>query len=362
VYLQQGKRRQALDQLVLAREKKLAFSAADLALLIDLQAASGNPYGAAETLQAALASGALPGDAGNHKKLFELWFQAREADRAKAALATAAAFSGDTELYLYLAQLQLEAQHWQAAEETLLRACSQRLADQYVSRANLLLGVSLLKQQSDTAARRAFINATLVGGANAEAAQWLRYMDAAPASEDELRREQGPCYGSRGKRAPAPTGAGGTLADPLDLADTLETVAIDTALARGYFYLEYPGTVAELLAEVEALSARLSASLVKAGGSAAGPPEVIALPGEALRLALPLRGSAQPRGRYRLYRAPAFKYVGKTLAPAGGGAAAAELEAFEAAVTAAGLRPTGERRLRLTGGASPALELQLGVQ
>jgi hypothetical protein len=189
-----------LDHLNLAFEKRVPFTESELLLLVDLQAVNGNPYGAAMTLQNAIAQDAVSADAVNQRKLFELWLQARERDKAKAALVTAAQISGDTELYLYLAQLQTEEEEWLSVQSTLLEACEEQLQDRFVSRANLLLGVSLLKQDRAPEARRAFINATLVGGANAQAAEWLSFMDAQPATENELRRVRGPCYGSEGKR------------------------------------------------------------------------------------------------------------------------------------------------------------------
>ncbi len=201
VYLQQNKQQQALDQLSLAHEKGITFTGPQLQLLIDLRANAGNPYSAAVLLQEAMAAGNLERNSANQSKLFQLWLQARERDRARTALQAAASSSGDTELYLYLAQLQMEDQQWSAMLSTVLAACNRRLDDRYVSRANLLLGVSLFKQGREQEARRAFINATLVGGANEQAAQWLQFMNAAPATEGELRQVRGPCFGSQGKKS-----------------------------------------------------------------------------------------------------------------------------------------------------------------
>ena len=53
-------------------------------------AVNGNPYGAADTLRQALQAGEIPATAANYRKLFELWFQARESRQASAALIQAA--------------------------------------------------------------------------------------------------------------------------------------------------------------------------------------------------------------------------------------------------------------------------------
>lgn len=367
VYLQQNKREQALDQLLLARQKKIAFTNAELTLLIDLQAISGNPYGAAATLEGAMAANELPGDAANQRKLFELWLQARERDRARAALDRAATVSGDTELYLYLAQLQMEDEEWAPMQQTLLAACTERLADNYVSRANLLLGVSLYKQDRTDEARRAFINATLVGGANAQAADWLKFMDAAPATEAELRRVRGPCYGSEGKREAlaelAEDEGDNTVAEPVpapsEITDTAP-VQIKTVAARRFFYSSHSQSIAELIPEVGALAARLNVSLVKANGNADGPLHILALPDEDLRLAIPLRGSAQARGRYRIYKADAFTcawiQLGADQDPE------RVLAEFTERVRAAGHGLTGEYRMVLSPGENLRAEFQLGIE
>ena len=74
----------------------------------------------------------------NYRKLFEFWFLARENIKAQQALEQAAKLTGDTQLYLYLAQLQMDQQAWQDMHQTVLAACADELQDQYVSRANLL--------------------------------------------------------------------------------------------------------------------------------------------------------------------------------------------------------------------------------
>ena len=273
VYLQQNKRRAAQDHLVLAMEKGIPFSASELLLLVDLLAVNGNPYGAAHLLEDAMGAGQLPRDVANQRKLFELWFQARERDRAKRALVDASALSGDTELYLYLAQLQMEDEQWSAMQETLLAACEAPLQDRHVSRANLFLGISLLKQERAVGARRMFINATLVGGANQQAAEWLQFMEAQPPSENELRQVRGPCVGSDGKRAAIPEESAGELIARADTPQETTAAAADVAASRSlevrtapaqrFFYAESDETMQELVPQLRTLAVRLGVSLVK---------------------------------------------------------------------------------------------------
>ena len=366
VYLQQNKQKQALDHLTLALEKRVPFTDAELLLLIDLQAINGNPFGAATILENAITQGVIPPNAANQRKLFELWLQARERDKARTALTRAAQVGGDTELYLYLAQLQLESEEWVAVQATLLEACEDPLEDRFVSRANLLLGISLLKQGREAEARRALINATLVGGANAQAAEWLRFMEAEPASESELRRVRGPCYGSEGKKdsleivsaAEVPLEQAESAAP--DLKQNAAPLAIKTVTQQRFFTSEHSESIDELLPQVPALATRLNVSLVKAAGTSDGPLQVLAIPGEKLRLAIPIRGSAQAKGRYRIYNAQAYKCVWMIVS-ADESISSDILDRFAERIRAVGYETTGEYRLVMQQGKVPSIELQIAI-
>lgn len=369
VYLQQNKRRAAQDQLVLAYEKGIVFTVAERLLLVDLLAVNGNPYGAAQSLQDAMDAGEVPLDARNQRKLFELWLQARERDRARDALQKAARLGGDTELYLYLAQLQLEDEDWRAVEGTVMEACETTLQDRHVSRANLLLGVSLLKQGRDAAARQSFINATLVGGANAQAADWLRFMDAAPATKRERLGVRGPCIGSQGTRASlaetsAPvaevavqTGVGVTD-EQAAVAGQSPRDVVEQPPAR-YFSLLLDSELEDLLPDLGAIASRLHVTMVKAGGAAEGPLQLLRDPGGALRLGIPVRGGVQASGRYRVYSAGSFRYVASRISSDGDVPGRLAEVASELAKT--DLRLTGEIRLVLPRADETTLEARFGV-
>ncbi|QFU75690.1 hypothetical protein EY643_08495 [Halioglobus maricola] len=380
VYLQQNKRREALDQLQLAMENGVAFNRAQRSLLVDLMAVNGNPYGAAFLMEQFMASGQLERNGEHQRKAFELWFQARERDKARTALASAARLTGDTELFLYLAQLQLEDEEWVAVEQTMMTACESRLQDRYVSRANLLLGVSLLKQEREEAARQVLINATLIGGAHQQAAQWLKFMDARPATEDELRRLRGPCIGSEGKKAALrEEEKGGPLEETLvaeaelqsqvqPVADEIRSVeglilddqilTVQRAAAQRYFFAEHDEPIAELLPRLRTLAVRQSVSLVKASGTADGPPQFLHH-GDEQGLGIPLRGSAQARGRYRIYTADVFLYVAFPIDPVKD--PHVQFAAAQRQLESAGHAPSGDWRLVSADAQGDTFELQLGV-
>ena len=368
VYLQQNKRRQALDQLVLAREKGVSFSEEDLVLLVDLHAVNKNPYRAADTLQRGIAAGEIKGDARSYRKLFDLWFMARENERAQKALQQAARLSGDTELYLYLAQLLIEQRDWQALHETMLAACDKQLEDRFVGRANVYLGISQLKLGDEAGARRSFLNATLITGANVQAGQWLEHMEAAPPTRDEARQIVGICYGSMDKQLE-------------DKGQGLANTAVETASgedvgfevkdirAQRIFYREYSMPLAELAEETRSLAVRMGVELVKAGGSVDGPVHIIAakpLPEEgepAWQLALPTAGSPRASGRYKVGSAPACRCA-TVKVEVEGGALLDQWLRFSQKVQDAGHQLTGERRIIIAQGPDNgvSLEFQLGIQ
>ena len=370
VYLQQNKQRQALDQLALAREKGIPFSERDILLLADLQAVNKNPYGAAETLADALARKQIKSDGATYRKLFQFWFQAREHDKASAALARAARLTADTELYLYLAQLQMEQRAWPAMHQTMLDACARQLPDKFVGRANLLLGVSQLKLDDEAGARRSFINATLIGGANAQAGQWLNFMNAEPATKSELRRIAGICYGASDKQLTAKSSSVAQSDKPTQTATgdaSQSDIQIKTVPAMRLFYLEQDMPLAELAGKLRSLATGMNIALVKAGGSVDGPLQILSMGDPAvleaastLQLAVPVRGTPSARGRYKVRATDAFKcaYLAHT-------GSAEELLAvwanFAAAVQAAGHELTGEQRVLFPSGGS-TIELQLGLQ
>jgi tetratricopeptide (TPR) repeat protein len=367
VYLQQNKRREALDQLSLARERGVPFAESDLMLLVDLKAVDGNPYGAAETLAAGLQAGELDAGAANYRKLFELWFHARERDRAAHALATAARLSGDTELYLYLAQLQMEQEAWPEMQRTVLTACAGQLQDRFVSRANLYLGISQLKLGDPRGARRSFINATLIGGANMQAAQWLDFMAAEPATEDERRRVEGPCFGSEGKqRRIAAVGTREVQRQTAGGSPPAADFRFRDLPAERLFYSEHKVPLQELAPQIRILAMRMGVALLKSGGSVDGPLQIIATGEgeELLQLALPVRGAPSAGGRYKLRRSEATRVAYRVVSGQDEELAAALTE-FARTLREAGLALSGERRLVFASGKNGsdqrAVELQLGI-
>ena len=154
LYLKGGKHGQALDVMALAWEKGIPFRDQDIMLLTDLYAINKIPGRGARVLEEAIATGRIKADSKINDRLFRLWLQAGEREKAQTALEKAASTGKDTELQLHLAQMMMEKEQWQPMQEMVLQACDGALPERLVARANLLLGVSQLKLGDSELARR----------------------------------------------------------------------------------------------------------------------------------------------------------------------------------------------------------------
>jgi tetratricopeptide (TPR) repeat protein len=372
VYLRQGKKKQALDQLTLARQKRVTFSERDVLLLANLHGANNDPYGAAEILEQALASGEVSESGAHYRRLFELWLQAREQDKARQALQQAARLSDDPELAFYLAQLQMEQEDFKSMHQTMLAACAEPLADEHVGRANLLLGISQLKLGDTAGARRSLINATLVGGVNAQAGQWLSYMQATPATKEEARRIVGICVGENDKQIDVASSlAESPVASAHDAAAAPTAFEIKTVPAMRLFYLPYEAPLEQLPQTLQATAISLNVSLVKSGGSADGPLQLIfagdlARPdsGVSVEVGVPARGAVTGRGKFQVRTTEPFRCASRPFEGVGPALRLALAELAES-VLAANHQLTGEARiviLQRHNAGAPRVELQLGIK
>jgi hypothetical protein len=233
--------------------------------------------------------------------------------------------------------------------------------------------VSQLKLGDDVGARRSFINATLIGGANAQAGQWLDFMQAEPATEDEARRIVGACYGSRDKKVRVASSDRGAAAEQGGAkAAARDAVQIKTVPAMRLFYAKHDMPLTKLASRLKSLAVQMNIALVKAGGSANGPLHILSKGdaaaqelGTGFELALPFRGSPSRYGRYRTRTTKSFKCACLEQDSSGEELVTAWLD-FAEEVQAAGYELTGERRVIIAGGADSGeavrVELQLGVK
>ena len=382
VFLLQDKRKRALDQLALARQKKLSFGPQDIILLADLYVANQAAAKGARVLEQAMAQGEIENNEANLQRTFEYWLQAREKENAANTLKQSISQITDLNLFIRLAQLQMEQSQWKDMNSTVLAACSNVLDDQYVSHANLLLGVSQLKLNDKSAARRSFINATLLGGKGEKARQWLDFIGAEAATEDELSEITGPCHPQNRKvryasiaKQPKPSANSNQKketesAEPEAVSNiTLKTKTIE---AQSLYGLKLSVEAEDIAASIKKNAFRAGAALVKSGGSIDGPLHILfddkIAEGEPLkfRLAFPYKGKPRNKGPYRAKKAAALKCAYVVYNGPGAGIPNAWGRLIEQTI-AAGYTPTGNSRMILMmdandSTAEPAYELQLGIE
>ncbi len=388
ILLAQNKRKQALDRLALARQKKLPFESKDVLLLADLYVANHVAEKGARTLEQAIDQGEIKDTEEYRKRIFEYWLQAREKEKAADTLKQSLDVIQDMDLFIRLAQLQMEQSHWKDMNLTLLTACGNVLQDKYVSQANLLLGVSQLKMGHKLDARRSFINATLIGGQSEKAQQWLDFIEAKPSSDDELSEISGPCHPRDRKvryasirRKPSAQVAivanenSAQIALTSDaLTDTVETKTIEKQSLYG---LNLTAKAEDIATSIKKNAIRAGIALVKSGGTIDGPLHILiegnSAAGEIkegqplkFRLAFPYKGKPRNKGPYRAKKAKEFKCAFVIFNGPGQEIPAAWGLLIKQSI-AAGHTPTGESRMILTMDASnptaePAYELQLGIQ
>ncbi|MEZ5538986.1 MAG: hypothetical protein R3E63_03295 [Pseudomonadales bacterium] len=425
LYLKAKKNAQALDVMALAWEKGIPFREQDVLLLTDLYAINKIPGRGARVLEEAIANGRIKADSKINDRLFRLWMQAGERDKAQAALTKAAGDSNDVELQLHLAQMEMEKQQWPAMQQQVLKACDGNLTDKLVARANLLLGISQLKLGDTELARRSFINATLVGGA-ADAAQWLAFMKAAPATDGEKAGIAGPCSTSgthsifaakmpesklsgaaassafANSEVDAPAEQDSAAVDAMAAPAVSDPAASNSAVSNNVasssanalsniqgnpsadlsikvtkpvqLYLgDYSFTAEEMAEKITPLATRLAITVVKERGKIVGPmhiifPELMTNNGGKIkvRFGFPVTGNPKPQGRYQLVRDSGFKCVSRNYEGSPEGVAQAFAQLYADAV-AKGFKLSGESRQlastdNVVGGKTVKLELQVGVQ
>lgn len=371
IYMKMQLSSKAADALAVARENGLALTAEDITLLADLYNKVNNPFAAARLYDASIANRQLPETLENLDRLFYYWMQARERGKAIATLQRALAQKPDIERYLYLAQLQMDEQQWQPMKQSVINACNIALPDEFVSRANLLLGISELKLGNPGAARRAFINATLIGGEGETAAQYLRYMEAESVSDEEADNFDGPCTPKWARTEARQLAL--AVKENLTAAPEAVKYQVKTSKPQTLIYGNYTLGVDELEKRLLPLVMKLGTYIVKNGGRISGNlhflfPKPIE-PGTKIlqfQMAFPVSQKPQLLGRYRVLEDPGFKAANTTFVGTPEALPGYWLKLYETA-TGDGLTFSGASRQVVLDAQNSSkerikMELQLGVE
>ncbi|MDN5870649.1 MAG: tetratricopeptide repeat protein [Nitrococcus sp.] len=113
------------------------------------------PQRCARILDAALASGAIEATADSYEKLGNCWISAREFEKSIAPLRQAAQLSDDGELYLRLAEVQLQNGDWKGVASAVRNAIDKGDLEDG-AHAQLMMGIALFKREELEEAREWF--------------------------------------------------------------------------------------------------------------------------------------------------------------------------------------------------------------
>lgn len=163
----------SLAVLELAYKQGMLTKGSDLKNLASLYMHEGVPYKAAHVLSKGMASGAIKKTERTLTVLGEAWLRAREFDRAIGPLEKAAKLSGNGNLFIRVAHIQMEKERWKKAIGSLRSALAKgKLRD--AGNAYLLLGIANMRQGKYSAAKKAFNKAMSFTNTRHSAEGWMK--------------------------------------------------------------------------------------------------------------------------------------------------------------------------------------------
>jgi tetratricopeptide (TPR) repeat protein len=177
VYRQQEKYDEALAVAQLAYMAGHINNSSDIQSLADLQAFAGVPYRAATMLEKEIKADVIKPDSKLWEKVSYMWIAARDYDKALPPLSRAASSAPNGDLYVRMAELQLNKANWKGAEEALRQAVSKgNLKDP--GNTQLMLGIALFSQDQTKQAREAFARAAQFPKTRQQADVWIKAIDS----------------------------------------------------------------------------------------------------------------------------------------------------------------------------------------
>jgi len=142
----------ALAILQLAFHGNLLTEDSEIRRLADMMVLQNAPYRAAQLLTTALEQKKVTADGKLYEKLANCWIASREYKRSLPVLEKAASMSPDGNLYVRLAEVNMQLESWPAVSAALQNALNKgKLRD--LGNAQLLMGISLYNQKKNADAR-----------------------------------------------------------------------------------------------------------------------------------------------------------------------------------------------------------------
>jgi len=161
---------------MLAHRRGLLSEPEALERLVRMHQYLGAPERAGRLLEGWMKEGRLGRDSHRNEWLGQLWLQARERGRAKAALAQAMKQSDSGRAAGLLGRLEFEDENWDAAMAALAQARHQGSLESPQQTA-LLLGIAALREQSFPTARASLEAAAAHADTANQARYWLSRLE-----------------------------------------------------------------------------------------------------------------------------------------------------------------------------------------
>lgn len=175
-YSELGDRKRALATMELAYKQGMLTQENEIKNLAQLYLFNDIPFAAGKLLDEEMQARRVASTVDNWQMLANTWLQARERDRAAAALEHAAELSGDGNLYARLGQVHAADEDWPAAREA-LAAALQKGGLRDVAQVQLLLGIANASESRWQEARKAFTAAQKYDKTRKAADEWLQHVD-----------------------------------------------------------------------------------------------------------------------------------------------------------------------------------------
>jgi len=208
VYSELDENKKALGALEMAYVQGMLNDERELTNLAQLYLFNEVPYKAARVLDKGMADGKIKGTSQSWELLANAWLNARERDKALRPLERAAAASSKGRLYLRLAQVQIDREHWPAARKSLEKALAKGgLPDR--GAAQFLLGIAAVSDGQWEAAKKAFHAAAEYKDRKGASEEWLAHIEQEQEAEAREAAEAAASGGAPEGEGDAVTGVSG---------------------------------------------------------------------------------------------------------------------------------------------------------
>jgi tetratricopeptide (TPR) repeat protein len=180
----------ALAAMQVAYEGGMLTEDSEYRRLADMLAYNEVPYRCAQVMEKAIADKKVEANSDAYQKLANCWIAAREFDKSLEPLGRAANASKDGDLYVRLAEVNVQREDWAAASSALENALDKgKLKD--TPYAQLLMGISLYNQKKPQEARSWFVRAQKSEQRRKTASQFIQRIDIEAKEAKEASQATG---------------------------------------------------------------------------------------------------------------------------------------------------------------------------